>query len=108
MQGVLTERIEYKNGKLEFLGESKNGRGYNIHQGKMEIHIKGLNVNEKYEIDFDEDNAILTIGDNKYVLPLDILSYSDLINNSKKVEDANKEIAGEIGIQLRKRKANNT
>ena len=96
LQGVLTERIEYKNGELVFLGESKNGRGYSIHQGKMEIHINGLNVNEKYEIDFDEDKAIITIGNNQYSIPLDILDYADVLEYPE-TEDANRKIGKSLG-----------
>lgn len=103
LQGVLTERIEYKNGELVFLGESKNGRGYSIHQGKMEIHINGLNVNEKYEIDFDDENAILTIAENKFLIPLDLLACSGLMNSTKE-EKASEDLGNVNDKLLRKRR----
>ena len=103
LQGVLTERIEYKNGKLVFLGESKNHKGYNIYQGKMEILINGLNVNEKYEIDFDDENAILTIAENKFLIPLDLLACSGLMNSTKE-EKASEDLGNVNDKLLRKRR----
>ena len=103
LQGVLTERIEYKNGKLEFLGESKNGRGFNIYQGKIEININELNAKEKYGIDFDDENAILTIDENKFLIPLDLLACSGLMNSTKE-EKASEDLGNVNDKLLRKRR----
>ena len=102
LQGVLTERIEYKNGKLVFLGESKNHRGFNIYQGKIEININELNAKEKYGIDFDDENAILTIDENKFLIPLDLLACSGLMNSTK--EEKASEDLGNVNDKLLRKK----
>ena len=104
LQGVLTERIEYKNGKLVFLGESKNHRGFNIYQGKIEININELNAKEKYGIDFDDENAILTIDENKFLIPLDLLACSGLMNYSTRLEKASEDFENDNDKLLSKRR----
>lgn len=103
LQGILTERIEYKNGELEFLGESKNHKGFNIAHGKFEIHINELNAKEKYEIDFDDENAILTLGENKFLIPLDLLACSGLMNSTQE-EKASEDLGNVNDKLLRKRR----
>ena len=104
LQGVLTERIEYKNGKLVFLGESKNHRGFNIYQGKIEININELNAKGKYGIDFDDENAILTIDENKFLIPLDLLACSGLMNYSTRLEKASEDFENDNDKLLSKRR----
>lgn len=103
LQGVLTERIEYKNGELVFLGESKNHKGFNIYQGKIEININELNAKGKYKIDFDDENAILTIDENKFLIPLDLLACSGLMNSTS-IEKASEEFGNDNDKLLRKRR----
>lgn len=103
LQGVLTERIEYKNGELVFLGEGKNHKGFNIYQGKIEININELNAKGKYKIDFDDENAILTIDENKFLIPLDLLACSGLMNSTS-IEKASEEFGNDNDKLLRKRR----
>ena len=67
----------FNDGKLACLGAAKDGTGYDIRDGKYKFITKDTNSLNKYNIEFKEDNAILTINNNKFLIPLDILTYSN-------------------------------
>ncbi len=71
------EYISFNDGKLACLGAAKDGTGYDIRDGKYKIITKDTNSLNKYNIEFEENNAILTINNNKFLIPLDILTYSN-------------------------------
>ena len=96
--------ITAEDGKLTYLAESNNGIGYTISQSNFSIFTNKVNDQENYQIDFDDKNVILNIGKNIFKVPLDILSYSFLMDYSTRLEKASEEFGNAIGKQLRKRR----
>lgn len=97
------EIISFNDGKLVCLEYYKNREGYSIHDGKIEIKKNKENGLYNYNIDFDEDNAIITIGNNQYSIPLDILDYADDLEYPE-VEEANREIGKTLGKKIIERR----
>ena len=97
------ECISFNDGKLVCLEYYKNREGYSIHDGKIEIKKNKENGLYNYNIDFDEDNAIITIGNNQYSIPLDILDYVDVLEYPE-VEEANRKIGKSLGKKMIERR----
>ena len=98
------ECISFNDGKLVCLDYHKNGEGYYIHDGKIEIKKIKENGLYNYNIDYDDkDNAIITIGNNQYSIPLDILDYADDLDYHE-VEEANREIGKSLGKKIIERR----
>ena len=97
------ECISFNDGKLVSLGYHKNGEGYFIHDGKIEIKKNKENGLYNYNIDFDEDNAIITIGNNQYSIPLDILDYADVLEYPE-TEEANRKIGKSLSKKMIERR----
>ena len=97
------ECISFNDGKLVCLEYYKNREGYSIHDGKIEIKKNKENGLYNYNIDFDEDNAIITIGNNQYSIPLDILDYADDLEYHE-VEEANRKIGKSLGKKMIERR----
>ena len=98
------ECISFNDGKLVCLDYHKNGEGYYIHDGKIEIKKNKENRLYNYNIDYDEkDNAIITIGNNQYSIPLDILDYADDLEDPE-VEEANRIIGKSLGKKMIERR----
>ncbi len=97
------ECISFNDGKLVCLEYYKNREGYRIHDGKIDIKKNKENGLHNYNIDFDEDNAIITIGKNQYSIPLDILDYADVLEYPE-VEEANRKIGKSLGKKMIERR----
>ena len=97
------ECISFNDGKLVSLYYNKNDEGYFINNGKIDIYTNEDNELDICNIDFDEDNAIITIGNNKYPIPLNILDYLEKIEYSE-TEEVNRVIRKFLGKKLIERK----